>query len=446
MRVLLVGKGGREHALAWKIRRSHLLTRLYLWPESPAIAPLGETLDLAPSATFDELVDLSRRLAIDMVVSGPEAPLSQGLADAFAKAGIPTFGPMQAVAELEASKAFAKAMMTKAGIPTAGHSLARDESECRTQALALLASDGGVVLKASGLAAGKGVFVCRTAADVEDGLRHLFHSDMRAAAATVVVEEMLEGRECSYFSFIGRGGATGLGFAVDYKRLGDHDVGPNTGGMGCYAPVPWLPADAEQQVVGKVVQPLLGALASEGLSYLGCLYVGIMWSETKGPMVVEFNVRLGDPEAQVLASYDDRDWLAVMAAKCGVPVPEAAVQAATAPVTHGDRAVAVVMASHSYPFGSEGPEAAPLPLAWFAKAGVAEGSGAVKVFAASVAAADKAHVQTGSGRVLTVTARAKTYAGARELAYEKVAEIASRWPRARWRSDIAARVIKSEGV
>lgn len=440
MRVLLVGKGGREHALAWKISRSRLLTRLYLWPAGPAIAPLGETLDLPQTASFAELVEMSRKLGIDMVVSGPEAPLSQGLADAFAKVGIPTFGPVQAVAELEASKAFAKAMMRKAGIPTAAYHVVSGEAECRQVATEMLAKTSGAVLKASGLAAGKGVFVCRTVKDVEEGLKHLYHSDMRTAASTVVVEELLEGRECSYFSFIGKGGATGLGFAVDYKRLGDGDLGPNTGGMGCYAPVPWIPADAEKQVVAKVIEPLQRALAAEGLKYQGCLYVGLMWSESKGPMVVEFNVRLGDPEAQVLAAYDDRDWLAVMAAKCGLPVPEAAVQAATAPITHGERAVAVVMASHSYPFGSEAPEAAPLPLAWFAR-----GDGAVKVFAASVTPSGDGEIKTASGRVLTVTARAKTFAAARELAYAKVAEIGSRWRGARWRQDIAMQVTQADG-
>lgn len=437
MRVLLVGKGGREHALAAKLASSPLLGQLFVWPGSPVLAPYGESLDLPPTAPFPELVAMSSRLGIELVVSGPETPLSEGLADAFLAARIPTFGPLQAAAQLESSKAFAKEMMAKAGVPTASYRLVRDERACREAAMDLLETRGGAVLKASGLAAGKGVFVCNDVAAIEEGLRHLYQTDMCSAAETVVVESILVGRECSYFSFIGAGGPTGLGFAVDFKRLEDQDRGPNTGGMGCYAPVPWLPHDAEEQVVQRVVKPLLAALKMEGIPYLGCLYVGVMWSETEGPQVVEFNVRLGDPEAQVLAAYDDRDWLAVIAAKCGLKVPKAALDAATQPITHGESAVAVVMTSHSYPFGDEPAEAAVLPLSMFQHNG-----GPVRVFGASLTAGDAQTVKTGSGRVLTVTARAATFAYARALAYGKVREIGSRWPGAHWRRDIAQRMAK----
>lgn len=440
MRVLLVGKGAREHALAWKFRASPLLTKLYLWPGNPAMTALGEALDLPPTADFDALATLALQLGIDLVVSGPEAPLSEGLADVLAKRGLPVFGPVQAAARLESSKEFAKDVMTRAGIPTAEHRVVTSEADCRKQALAMLNERGGVVLKASGLAAGKGVFVCTTEADVANGLNHLYHTDMSAAATSVVLEEILIGRECSYFSSIGKGGATGLGFAVDFKRLNDDDQGPNTGGMGCYAPAAWLPADAEEQVVAKVIDPLLATLKADGLAYTGWIYVGLMWHPAKGPQVIEFNVRLGDPEAQVLAVYDERDWLPVVAAKAGLSVPAAALAASTAPVTHGERAVCVVMASESYPYGKDPGVTGELPVDSFASP--SDPTRQAKVFAASVGQGGVGKVKTAAGRVLSVVARGASFEAARERAYQRVKEINATWRGARYRSDIAQRVAK----
>jgi phosphoribosylamine--glycine ligase len=436
MRVLLIGKGGREHAIAWKISQSELLTKLYLWPGNPGMRALGETLPLPGSASFANVIARSKELKIDMVVSGPEAPLSEGLADAFAAAGIPTFGPKQAVAQLEASKAFAKEMMAKARIPTADYRVAHDEDQCRQYALATLHARGGVVLKASGLAAGKGVFVCRSADDVAAGIERLYHSDMKDAAASVVIEEVLQGRECSYFCFLGKAGPLSVGFAVDYKRLNDGDEGPNTGGMGCYAPVPWLPEDAAARVQAAVVKPLLKALEDEGLSYQGCLYVGLMWSPTKGPQVVEFNVRLGDPEAQVLALYDDRDWLAWMAASCGLDVGVKKLATSSMQPLGKSRAVAVVMAASSYPYGNDPGTVASLPETVFTNATAA----AVVTFAANVSSREDGTCATSTGRVLTVVARARSFVEARTLAYARVGELAQTWGGARWRGDIALAV------
>lgn len=438
MKVLVVGKGAREHALAKKLHSSPLLTSLYVWPGNAAMAGLGATaVDLPPSADNRQVSEAAKALGVDLVVVGPEVPLAEGLADALLAQGVKVFGPRQKAAQLESSKAFSKEMMRKAGVPTAPFELARGEQDCRRLALAMLARTGGTVLKASGLAAGKGVFVCTDKDDIEEGLRHLYHTDMTKAAGTVVVEETLKGREVSYFTFIGVGGATGLGFAVDFKRLEDQDRGPNTGGMGCYAPVPWLPVGAEKLVEERVVRPLLAQLEKEGIEYTGCLYVGIMWTET-GPEVVEFNVRLGDPEAQVLSVYDDRDWLALMAFKAGLPVDAAALAKASAKVTHKDRAVAVVMAAKGYPFGSASDSAkGHLPLSLFT-----EGD----VFAASVSPGVDGQLATGAGRVLTVCARGHDFAAARERAYGKVKIIAHQWPDARFRRDIAERAVREEGV
>ncbi len=439
MRVLLIGKGGREHAIAWKISQSKLLTKLYLWPGNPGMKTLGELFPVSPSADFASLIAAAKQNHIDMVVSGPEAPLSEGLADAFAAAGIPTFGPVQAVAQLESSKAFAKAIMTKAKIPTAAFKVVHSEDECRAEALAMLSASGGVVLKASGLAAGKGVFVCRNADEVTAGIERLYHSDMKAAATDVVIEEVLHGRECSYFCFLGKAGPLSLGFAVDYKRLNDGDQGPNTGGMGCYAPVPWLPEGAAARVQAEVIEPLLKALKNEGLTYQGCLYVGLMWSPTKGPQVVEFNVRLGDPEAQVLALHDDRDWLGWMAASCGltggVQRPEGQSDRQRQ-LTGKPAAVVVVMAAASYPYGNDAGTVATLPESLFAS----NPDASVVTFAANVATKTDGVITTSTGRVLTVGARGANFVEARALAYAQVEQLAKIWAGSRWRGDIALAV------
>lgn len=437
MRILLIGKGGREHALAWKIRRSPLLSDLLIWPGNPAMSGLGRTLEVPASAPLAEVVAAAKAAQVDLVVCGPEGPLEAGLADLLqaTQPAIACFGPCAAAASLEASKAFAKDVMRAAGIPTADFEVITNATvdTVRAAARRFLQKRGGVVLKASGLAAGKGVFVCTTETQIEEGLKRLYQSDMAAAASTLVLEDLLRGRECSYFSFLGADGATGLGFAVDYKRLDDGDLGPNTGGMGCYAPVPWLPPDAEERVVQSVVEPLLEELKLRKIIYTGCLYVGLMWTD-EGPKVVEFNVRLGDPEAEVLAVYDDRDWLALMAAKAGLPVPAATVAAATAPITHGESAVAVVMASAGYPYGGKAEIATSLDRRLFDPT-----RSDVKCFASAVRADAGGELVTASGRVLTLAARGASFALARQKVYAQVERLAREWSGCRYRLDIAGR-------
>ena len=442
MHVLLIGKGGREHALAWKLSRSPLLTHLSLWPHSAALEPLGTALDLSPAADVATVVARAKELGVDLVVCGPEAPLAAGLADHCRAAGLAVFGPGQAAARLETSKAFAKAIMARAKIPTASHQVVTSEAQCRAVAAQQLKHSGGVVLKASGLAAGKGVFVCRDDDAVAVALRHLYHSDMAAAAAEVVVEELLEGRECSYFITVGQLGSRRLGFAVDYKRLLDGDHGPNTGGMGSYAPVPWLPSDAGDTVDAQVVRPLLAALAASGIPYTGWLYVGLMWSKQHGPRVVEFNVRLGDPEAEVLAMLDDRDWLPVIAAQAGLAVPPAALAAAAEPTEPKGVATVVVMASANYPFGEPRPDSGTIARERLAgPRTMGEPAGATVVFGAAIAPGEQTStLRPGHGRVLVVGARGATFDAARSSVYQTVAELAAAWPGAQWRRDIAAGV------
>ncbi len=432
LKVLLIGKGGREHAIAWKISKSSNLSKLFLWPGNPAMGSLGQQVDIAKSSSHRDLALWAKKEGIDLVISGPEAPLSEGLADDMLAEGIPIFGPKKAGAMLESSKVFAKEVMQAAGIPTAASQFVTSETQCRSVALTMLQNSGGAVLKASGLAAGKGVFVCTKASEVEDGLKHLYHSDLRLAAEKVVVEEVLHGRECSYFTFIGSSASRGLGFAVDYKRLKDGDEGPNTGGMGSYTPVEWLPADAARQVEQHVVAPLLKELQKRDIPYTGCLYVGLMWHPQKGPQVVEFNVRLGDPEAQILAVYDDRDWLTMMAISAGVKVAAAAANAVDRPVLHKDRVIGVVLTSDSYPFGTDAGKLGTIPANLFANTDV-DGP---CLFAASITSSTAHEFKSSTGRVVSVVARANTFNDARHLAYRKVEVVRKTWPGCHFRTDI----------
>ena len=303
--MLLVGSGAREHALAWRLSRSPSLTALHAAPGNPGIAALGDCHPVR--ATDGEgLLDLARTLAADLVVIGPEAPLVAGVGDRLRHAGIPVFGPSAAAARIEGSKAFAKEVLEAAGVPAAA-TLTLARPPC--------------VVKADGLAAGKGVFVCRTDEEVEAGLR--------AAAAfggTVVVEELLEGPEVSLFALCDGHNAVAIGAAQDFKRAFDGDDGPNTGGMGAYSPVPWL-ADAAE-LVHRIHQPVLDELTRRGTPFVGCLFAGLMLT-ADGPRVLEFNARFGDPETQALAPRLEGDLVASLGAAAtgdlfGIDVRESA--------------------------------------------------------------------------------------------------------------------------
>ena len=294
-------------------------------------------------------------------------------------------------------------------------------------AVDMLQRTGGAVIKASGLAAGKGVFVCTAIEQIDEGLSRL-ESSMAQAAERIVVEEILEGRECSFFCFIGKDGATPLGFAVDFKRLSDGDIGPNTGGMGCYTPVPWLPESASDDVMAQVVNPLIKQLKQDGVEYTGCLYVGLMWGE-KGPQVVEFNVRLGDPEAQVLAVNDTRDWGKIIAHKLGLSDDLELNVGMSA-----RKSVAVVMAGEGYPYEKPKSPVGPLSEDLFLNASQDQA-----VFGASVVKqGDQIH--PGGGRVLTVVQSSDSFEEARAQAYGKVHSVASNWQKVQFRNDIAKRV------
>ena len=428
MKVLLVGSGAREHALAWKLNRSEQVSKLFFWPGAPAMGSCGQKLPYEGSS-WGALAACAKQEGIDFVVVGPEQPLAEGFADQCQELGLPVFGPKQNAAQLESSKEFAKKVMSQADIPTARFKVVSNFDDCQTVALQMIADTGGAVIKASGLAAGKGVFVCTSKDDVLAGVERL-KSSMAQAAERIVVEEILKGRECSFFCFVGRNKATPLGFAVDFKRLRDGDEGPNTGGMGCYTPVPWLPDDASERVMASVVNPLIEQLAVQGIEYTGCLYVGLMWGE-QGPSVVEFNVRLGDPEAQVLALNDERDWGLMIAEKLGL------VNSTTFDGTlpKNDRhSVAVVMAGEGYPY--EKPKSS---VEAFSNDLFDNDKADKSIFGASVLQ-DNEQLKPGGGRVLTVVQTAKSFAEARESVYGTVANISKTWPLVQFRKDIALRV------
>jgi phosphoribosylamine---glycine ligase len=396
--VLLVGSGAREHALAWQLARSPSLSALHAAPGNPGIASLAHCHPVRTDDA-DGLVDLARTVGADLVVIGPEAPLVAGIGDELRRNGLAVFGPSAAAAQIEGSKTFGKDVMVAAGVPTAKR-LETPQAPC--------------VVKADGLAAGKGVFVCRTQEELADGLR--------AAAALggeVIVEELLEGEEVSLFALADGRSLVSLGAAQDFKRIGDGDTGPNTGGMGAYAPVPWL--QDSDALIEQVHAPVLAELARRGAPFVGCLFAGLMLTED-GPRVLEFNARFGDPETQVLMPRLDGDLLEVLAAAAHGELAGAGV------TVRDEAAVTVVVAAPDYPERSDhsGAEITGIEAA--------EAAGAL-VFHGGTAMRD-GRLVTHGGRVLSITGTAPSLTGARERAYEAVGRVS--FAGAKFRTDIGA--------
>lgn len=402
MNVLVVGSGGREHALAWKLAQSPALGRLHAAPGNPGIAALATCHPLRPDDP-DALLGLCRELAIDLAVIGPEAPLVAGLADALRHAGIAVFGPSAAAARIEGSKSFAKEIMTAAGVPTAAE-LDDPHAPC--------------VVKADGLAAGKGVFVCRTAEELAAALPRA-----RALGGRILVEELLEGEEVSLFALSDGTEALPLAPAQDFKRLLDGDEGPNTGGMGSYSPVPGIERAQIEEIVETVHRPVLRELAARGAPFQGLLYAGLMLTED-GVRVLEFNCRFGDPETQAILPLLDGDLLQALSAAAAGSL--AGVELAAG----ADAAVTVVLAAAGYP------EA---PAKGVALAGIDDAEAeAALVFHAGTALRAGELVSAG-GRVLGVTSVGTSVAEARERAYRAVERI--QFPGVQYRRDVALRAV-----
>jgi phosphoribosylamine--glycine ligase len=421
VRVLLIGSGGREHALARTLALSPGLTRLIAAPGNPGIAHYADCVNVKDSAT-EQLVALAGRERIDLTVVGPELPLALGLADRFRQAGLRIFGPSAAAARLESSKAFAKDLMARHGIPTARFATFSDADGARGYCRELGAP---LVVKADGLAGGKGALVCRTLADADHAVALcLEERAFGDAGANVVIEEFMEGEEASFFVLSDGSGALPLGAAQDHKTVFDGDQGPNTGGMGAYSPTPALDGAMEERVMAEVVLPTIRAMREEGVPYQGVLYVGLMITRD-GPRVVEFNCRFGDPECQAILPRLHSDLLPLLAAVAdGHGLPPALRW-------HADASVCVVLASGGYPGRYETGRTI---------RGVeeAERMAGVAVFHAGTAIRD-GRLVTAGGRVLGVQALGRDIAEAISRAYGAVARI--RFKGMHHRKDIGRRAV-----
>jgi phosphoribosylamine--glycine ligase len=405
VRVLIVGSGGREHALGWKLAQSPHVTEIVSAPGSPGLQKVGECVPVAADDVHG-LAKLAEARKADLTVVGPEAPLVAGIVDEFRARGLRVFGPTKAAAEIEASKVFCRGLATRHGIPMAqGQSF--DDPEAAADCARTLPAP--LVVKADGLAAGKGVLICATQAEAVGVIDRMMREDMFGSSGRrVVVEEFLEGRETSMLCLTD--GATKLFFepAQDYKRANDRDEGLNTGGMGAYSPVPWLLEDQWNRARSEIAEPLMDAMAAEGRPFTGCFYTGLMFT-AKGPRLIEVNCRFGDPEIEALVLRLDSDLFELL---------DATVDGTLASHTLDWRdaaAVSVVVASGGYPEQYETGKRID---------GIdeAEATGDVVVFHAGTARRDGVLVSAG-GRVLNVAARGDDIAAARKVAYEAVAKI-----------------------
>jgi phosphoribosylamine--glycine ligase len=421
MNILLLGSGGREHALAWAIAASPLCDRLLIAPGNPGTARCGANVAL-DITDHDTVAALCRREAVDLVVVGPEAPLVAGIVDDLTAAGIRAFGPSRAAARLEGSKGFTKELCAARGIPTARFAhfadLAASEAYIR-------AEGAPIVVKADGLAAGKGVVVAETVAEAEAAARSM----LGEPGAEIVVEERLLGEEASFFALCDGTHAVPLGTAQDHKRAFDGDQGPNTGGMGAVSPAPALTAELQARVMDEIVRPTLRAVRERGAPFVGVLYAGLMLTD-EGPKLIEYNVRLGDPEAQVLLPRLETDLVAAMLAACNGTLQDVDIR------FRDGAALTVVLATRGYPGAfARGSEIRAVEAA--------EALDGVLVFQAGTRERDGRLLADG-GRVLGVTGIGRDIAEARERAYAGVDRID--WPEGFWRRDIGQRALQGQAA
>ena len=417
MKILLIGSGGREHALAWAISGSAMTETLLIAPGSDAMAALGRCVDVAAD-DLDGLLALAEAEQPDLVVVGPEAPLVAGLVDRLIAAGFAAFGPSAAAARLEGSKAFAREACARFGIHQPGFTVCRDMDTARA---AIAATGGACVIKADGLAAGKGVVVADDAEEAMTAAADMLNGRFGDAGATLLVEERITGPEASLFALVDGADVLFMGSAQDHKRAYDGDKGPNTGGMGAVSPAPRLDEALQAQVMEEIVSPLARGMADEAMPYRGILYVGLMLTDT-GPQVIEFNCRLGDPEAQVILPRLRSDFVAAMLATIEGTLGHVSLR------WDERSAVTVVMAAKGYPGSYEKGSV-------IAGAETAAGDDVMLFHAGTKIDADgtlRAH----GGRVLAVTGLGRDVGAARGAAYGAVDKIG--WPGGFCRRDIAA--------
>ena len=423
MHILLLGSGGREHALAWKIAASPLLTKLWCAPGNAGIAREAEcvALDIADHAA---VIEFCRAKAVDLVVVGPETPLAAGIVDDLADAGIKAFGPGRLAARLEGSKGFTKALCTEFGIPTGAYG----RFGSAEHALAYVRRQGApIVVKADGLAAGKGVVVAMTLAEAEAAIAMMFEGSFGAAGAEVVIEEFLPGREISFFALCDGDTALALASAQDHKRVFDHDQGPNTGGMGAYSPTPLVTPDIHAEIMANIILPTVAGMKARGTPFRGVLYAGVMLTPD-GPKLFEYNVRFGDPECQVLMLRMMSDLVPAMLAACDGQLRNFDLRWFAEP------ALTVVMAANGYP----GDYAKGTRIEGLEDAAQVEGA---EIFHAGTLERD-GDILANGGRVLNVCATGQTVLEAQQRAYAAVDRI--RWPGGFCRRDIGWQAVAQE--
>ncbi|MCP5367014.1 MAG: phosphoribosylamine--glycine ligase [Hyphomicrobiales bacterium] len=426
MKVLVVGGGGREHALCWAIAQSPKCDKLYCAPGNAGIAQVAECVDISAD-NVSKLVDFASHNGIDFVVVGPEQPLTAGIVDRLHGAGIKAFGPSAAAAEIEGSKSFMKDLLGKYDVPTADYAVFDEPDQAKEY---IIRKGAPLVIKADGLAAGKGVILCRNNNEAFAAIDHIMtEREFGESGALVVIEEFLDGEEASFFALVDGKRAVPLISAQDHKTAYDGDEGPNTGGMGAYCPAPVVTDEIATMIMDTVITPVIEGMASEGRPYKGVLYAGLMITDA-GPKVLEFNVRFGDPECQPLMTMLESDILEALLACAEGKLDKVDLR------WHDGCALVVVMATKGYPgFYEKGSVIRGLD-----GAGEVEG---VTVFHAGTKADRQGHFTAQGGRVLGVTARGATVAEAQARAYAAVDRID--WPEGFCRRDIGWRAIQREG-
>ena len=424
MNILVVGSGGREHALAWKIAQSPLASRLVCAPGNPGMAQLGEIRDVK-ATDVPGLVALAGEIAADLVVIGPETAVEAGLADRLCEAGVACFGPSAAAGRLETSKAFTKAFADRHGLPTARYGVFEDAEPAK----AFLGQfSPPYVIKADGLAAGKGVVIAPTLAEAHGAIDDILGGRFGASGSRVVIEEFLEGEIASLFAFCDGAASLLFGGAQDHKRAFDGETGPNTGGMGTYSPAPVLSPDVVEAARQSLIEPAFKGIAAEGAPYRGVLFCEIMVT-ADGPKLIEFNVRFGDPECQALMLRLHSDLVPYLLATA-----QGRLAQMPPPIWRDDAAICVVLAAEGYPGA---------PRAGDVIAGAEDDLGRdVTVFHAGTARREDGALVSAGGRVLNVCALAATLTEARELAYAAVSRID--WPEGFCRTDIGWRALKED--
>ncbi|HBG27155.1 MAG: phosphoribosylamine--glycine ligase [Planctomycetes bacterium GWF2_41_51] len=426
MNVLLVGNGGREHAIAWKLAKSKEIKKLYIAPGNPGTARCGQNIDIGVNE-YDKLLNFAKEMKVGLAIIGPEDPLSAGLIDMFEKAGIKAFGPSGAAAQLEADKAFSKQIMKTNSIPTAESRIFDNFQDAKSY---IASRDEAVVIKATGLAKGKGVFVCDEPSEGIIAAEKIMEGKIFGKAGEkILVEDKLLGQEASILAFVDGRNIYVMESAQDHKAIGDGDTGPNTGGMGAYCPAPVVTEKMMDQIVREILVPTVDGMNRNGTPYRGILYAGVMLTQG-GPRVLEFNVRFGDPETQPILARLKSDLVEVMLATCDGKLDDVTLQ------WDKRAAVCVVMASGGYPDDYEKGKVI---------TGIeeAESDKDVMVFHAGTAEQDGKIVSAG-GRVLGVTGLGNTIADAKAKAYEGVAKI--KFDKAYYRKDIADKAIKKSKI